>query len=179
MASAVATRYGSGYWRRHLSAKYPLTRRPGDAFDCYQVERFVQERAAGHSVPVSADRAGVSRSTGLSFEAEEAVRERLRELRAGTQTTCTVSLAWICEQLKKNAVDSREGEEPNFKASNEALKLLYEIVTDPKNDPKLSGLGTGLPMDGPALQDELRKRLSRGPDPIHVQAEARDAETAP
>jgi hypothetical protein len=133
-----------------------LTRRAGEPFDEGQVEDFVQARANGSSVKVSAGHAGIGYDAAKTLEGSPEVRERLRELRAGTQTLTTVSAAWICEQLKVNVERARDCEQ--YKSSNEALKLLYEIVT--KDSSVLSGIGHALPAGADEMRSELRRRLS-------------------
>ena len=112
--------HGIDVWRRD----------PGAPFDDLGREQYAQARARGGTVPASANEAGVAKSSAIAFEKHPAMRERIRELRQGAQTFVGVSVGWILGELKKNAQLARD--EGQLKSSNEALKLMYDIVrTDP------------------------------------------------
>lgn len=173
-------------------ATVSTTRRAGQAFDAFEAEQYAQARASGQTIGVSATSAGVGLAAAKTLEKDPEVRSRIAELREGSKTITTVSPAWILEQLKINALESREGREyttinkageqvevtsaPNYKASNEALQMMYEIIKT--DDSILNGLGGGLPAGSKAMMQEIQKRLSApAPQPIIItQHEAVEAE---
>lgn len=145
----------------------------------WEVEQYAACRASGQTIGVSATSAGIGSTAAKTLEKSPAVRDRISELREGSKTTSTVSAAWILEQLRVNALEAREGRAyttvdrqgnpvevtspPNYKASTDALELMYQIITT--NEGVLNGIGTNLPRDEKGLRAELRKRLSGGGAP--------------
>ena len=137
-----------------------MTRRPGRGFDDAQAEAFATALANGETLPRAAAFAGVGRKQGLAWFALEEMRSRVSELKASRSTVTTVSPAWIAEQLKINALEARSGREyvtvnkqgaqvtcsspPDYKSSNHALMLLYQLVT---KDASVFAGGIPLPTD--------------------------------
>lgn len=109
----------------------PWHREPGDAFPSLERELFAKARARGAPVKVAASDAGVSYQTGVGYERHEAMRKRISELRQGAEDFVGVSKAWIVAQLKRNADEARE--EKAFKSSNEALHLIYKIISEDRD----------------------------------------------
>lgn len=97
-------------------------------FDKIELEDFAKARAKGGTLKAAAGIAGVSLGTAATWEKHPEVKERMRELRQGVEDFVGVSKAWVLTQLKENALEARE--ESQFKASNEALKIIYEILNN-------------------------------------------------
>lgn len=147
------------------AAELSTTRRPGHPFDAFEVEEYAQSRAAMCTIAISAQQAGIGMTVAKRLEKDEAVRTRIQELRSGTKTTTTVSPAWILEQLKQNALEARDAGQ--FKASNEALKLAYELVSSDAGI--LQGVAEKLPSSTKDLRATLRGLLtSSSQEPINV-----------
>jgi hypothetical protein len=107
------------------------TRRPLSPFDDPRLEDYCRARAAGQSPSAAATHAGYGKGHGPKLAVDPDVMERVRELRDGSNTLVTVSVGYIVQQLRKNAEEARDAGQ--FKPSNDALGLLYEIITKNKD----------------------------------------------
>jgi len=146
----------------------PFRREPGGPFDSLERERFAVARAKGMAIKASATEAGVSATAGYAFERHDAMRLRVRELRAGAETYVGVSMGWLLTQLKRNALKARKA--GAFKASNEALSLIAKIV---QRQPELTkDQARSLPPD--VTHEDVHTALTR-----RFHARARGAELVP
>lgn len=121
----------------------PWRRDPGAPFDDLGREVFAQERAKGHTLKVSSGAAGIAYRTAVEFERDERMKVRVRELRRGADNFVGVSVAWVLGELRKNVEGARE--ECAYKASNEALAMIYKIITEDKS--VASSMARALPAD--------------------------------
>lgn len=133
----------------------------GQAFDDLAKEQFATERARGTgSLKSAATVAGIGLSTAAAWEQHPLIVERVRELRAQTTQYVGASKAWVMQQLMLNVDDAREG--GAFKASNEALMLIYKMLCDDKElnaqAARLLGNGAG---DARDVQRRLRESFSK------------------
>lgn len=119
----------------------PWHRDSGDAFPSLERELFAKARARGATVKVAASDAGIAYQTGVTYERHEAMRKRVAELRQGAEDFVGVSKAWIVAQLKRNADEARE--EKAFKSSNEALMMIYKMISEDKD--LTAGMARALP----------------------------------
>ncbi len=127
----------------------------GAPFDELSREEFAKARAKGLSIKASSTAAGINPVTGAKFAGNEAIKERIRELRKGAETYIAVSKAWIIAELMKNVGMARDAE--HYKSSNEALALLYKIVSEDRE------VGANLPRELPihVSPRELQQRLQQ------------------
>ncbi len=134
----------------------PFRRSPGGPFDSLERETYARARARGEPLKAAATAAGVKPAAAYDWEKHESVKERIRELRAGSETFINVSAGWLLEQLKQNAQLAREAEQ--FKASNEALGMIAKLLV---HDPSLNANAPrALPPDV-APEDVQRTLTSR------------------
>lgn len=155
----------------------PWRRDQGAAFDDLAREQFAQARAKGNSLKASAAGAGISYSAATQFERDERMRSRVRELRQGADNFVGVSVAWVLGELRKNVEGARE--ECAFKASNEALGMIYKIISEDKS--VASSMARALPADVSRgdLQRMLRESFAKNArstskDEVVVEAEGED-----
>lgn len=134
------------------SQRREWSRLPAQPFNDVAREEFAKARAKGASPKVACQLAGVS-VTNTRWASDPAMLERVRELREGAENFVGVSKAWIIGQLKKNVEESRE--QGAYKASNEALTLLYKIVNEDKDIAEQ--MARALPPD--VRTSEIKKRL--------------------
>jgi hypothetical protein len=132
----------------------PWQREAGMAFPDLSRELFAKARARGANVKASASDAGIAYQTGMMFEKHDAMRKRVSELRQGAEDFVGVSKAWIIHQLKRNADEARE--EKAFKSSNEALHLIYKIISEDRD--VSHQMARALPPD--VSTKELKARLT-------------------
>lgn len=102
-------------------------RDPGAPFDDLAREEYAKARAKGGSIKASAQMAGVEPATGTEFEKHPEMRARIRELRSGAETFVGVSVGYILQELRRNVDIARENNQ--LKSSNEALKMMYDIIS--------------------------------------------------
>jgi hypothetical protein len=131
----------------------PFRRDPGAPFDSWEREEYAKARAKGGSLKASATLAGVTPAAVTKWERHPEVKARIRELRDGAETFVGVSTAWVINQLKINVEDAREA--GAIKASNEALGMIYKILTEDRNVGHQ--LARALPPH--VTRQELQKRL--------------------
>lgn len=131
----------------------PWRRDPGAPFDDLGREQFAQERAKGHTLKVSSGVAGIAYRTAVEFERDERMKVRVRELRRGADNFVGVSVAWVLGELRKNVEGARE--ECAYKASNEALAMIYKIISEDKS--VASSMARALPAD--VSRGDLQKML--------------------
>lgn len=102
----------------------------GAPFDDLAREQYAQARAKGDNIRTASTSAGIDYRTGMTFEKHVDMLARIRELRQGASNFVGVSVGFILSELRKNVELARE--KGQLKSSNEALKLMYDIVkTDP------------------------------------------------
>lgn len=135
-----------------MPSEKPARRRPFSVFDDAAVEDFCKARASGQTISAAAQHACVSRSRGITLSKDPEVNDRIRELRDGSNQIVTVSVAWVIGQLQKNATEAAKVGQ--FKPSNDALELLYEIVTKNKE------FGQGLRLEPGSSMANLRKAVA-------------------
>ena len=111
---------GADVWRRD----------PGAPFDDAAREDYAKARAKGGTIKACANHVGIGAPTATAWEKHPEMRGRIRELRQGAEDFVGVSVGWVIQELKRNVEEARENGQ--LKSSNEALKLIYDIVrTDP------------------------------------------------
>lgn len=104
----------------------------------------------------SCEHASTMPETGKKWQQRSEVQLRIRELKDGSNTVTLVTKAYVLNGLKKNAEESRLVGQ--YKSSNEALKILYDII---KTDREVAeGLSDGRPLSGD-LRESLRNALSQ------------------
>ena len=106
-------------------------REPGKPFPSLEREQYAQARAKGLGIGQASAAAGISVTTGSQYERHNSVRTRIGELRQTTDAYVGVSAGWVIAQLMKNVEEARENNA--FKASNEALALIYKMITEDKS----------------------------------------------
>ncbi len=129
------------------------------AFTSLERERYAKARARGDTITAASAAAGVSSATGTNYEKHEQMRKRISELRQGAETFIGVSNAWVINQLKRNAEESRD--QGAFKASNESIHLIYKIMNENKD--LASQMARSLPPDvsPKQLKSELNKAFAK------------------
>lgn len=135
-------------------------RDPGAPFDDLKKEKFAQARARGASIKVSSNTADIQYMTGMTWNKNPAMEQRVKELRRGAEDFIGVSVGWILNELKTNAKIARE--EGQLKSSNEAFKLIYEIVS---KDPTVAMNAARAIPAGASIHDvkrELMRSLTEG-----------------
>ena len=134
-------------------------REPGGAFSSLEREQYAKARARGDTITAASAAAGISSSTGTSFEKHEQMRKRISELRQGAETFIGVSNAWVINQLKRNAEEARD--QGAFKASNESIHLIYKIMNENKD--VASQMARALPpnVTPKQLKSELTKAFAK------------------
>lgn len=128
-------------------------RDPHGPFDDLAREQFAQERAKGRTIKQAAQVSGIALTTASQFAKDERMYERIRELRQGADQFVGVSVAWVLQQLRKNAEEAREVSA--FKASNEAIGMIYKIISEDKS--VASNMARTLPAD--VSRSDLQKML--------------------
>jgi hypothetical protein len=156
---APAAACGGGALMANGPAPIDLAREPMQAFTDRRVEAFARSRAGGDSISRSAEKAGLSRSSGQKLEQSEAVAARVQELQAQTAEFTDVTLVAIMAQLWTNA--QRAADNRDFKASNQALGQLVPLVE--KHGGSAAGRTLGPGGQAKSMRDELRDEL--GPKP--------------
>lgn len=106
-------------------------RDPGGPFDDLRKEEFAKARARGGSIRASSNVAGVQYATGIKWGKHPEMMARIREMRTGADDFVGATTGWVIGELKKNVEQARENLQ--FKASNEALSLIYKLVTEDKD----------------------------------------------
>ncbi len=163
----------------HTNAR-TFRRDPGAPFDDLRVENYVKARAKGGSVLAASTAAGVQKGTGIRWEKEPEVKARIGELRIGAEDFIGVSLAYVFTGLKKNAEQARDN--GAFKASNEALFLIYKLMKEDKSS--AAQMAAALPpaeAHGAALNRRLRESFSSpvidvAPEPDEEPVEAQNGD---
>ncbi len=141
-------------------------RERGQPFDDLAREQYAEARAKGGTIKASATETGVSYRDAIAWDKHPEMLQRVRELRQRTTTFIDVSVGWVLNELKKNAEIARE--ENQLKSSNEALKLIYDIL---RTDPSVAaGMARQLPptMSTRAIKQQLLKSLKGEPAPEPV-----------
>jgi hypothetical protein len=128
-------------------------RDPGGVFDDLRKEDFAKARAKGGSIRASSNHTGIGYQTGIEWERRPEMLERIRELRQGAEDFVGASTAWVIQQLKINVDAARE--QGAFKASNEAIGLIYKIMTEDKE----IGLKVARSLPHTVSGQELQARL--------------------
>jgi hypothetical protein len=139
----------------------PYRRDPGAPFDSLEREQYAKARAKGASVKAASVSAGVSKQMAYELEKHDAIRARIRELRQGAEDYVGFSKAWILQQLKQNAEESRN--DGAWKSSNEALGMMYKIMSEDRDVGHQ--MARALPPDVTPreLQKALRERFNQKP----------------
>lgn len=103
-------------------------RKPGQPFDDERLEAYVRCRASGQSIKIAAEESGLAKSSAQKIEASEAYKERLAEYKSDTKRFPPITVAALMEKLVRNA--DRAAEESDFKASNQAIQMLLDLVRE-------------------------------------------------
>jgi hypothetical protein len=138
----------------------PWHREPGMSFSSLERELFAKARARGCTIKAASSDAGIAIVTGTQYERHEAMRKRISELRQGAEDFVGVSKAWIVAQLKRNADEARE--EKAFKSSNEALQMIYKIISEDRD--VSANMARALPHTVSAADIKARLKASFKPD---------------
>ncbi len=173
----------------HPQKRDLFRRDPGGCFDDYRLETYAKARAKGGSIASAGVATGVSKETAKRWEQHPEMRARLRELRDGAEDFIGVSKAYVLRELQKNVELARE--QNAIKSSNEALHLIYRIISEDNNVAHQMAAAKQLPTTG-AGQDLQRRlkaafstpRLSEAarpePEPATIDVTPEpDAESAP
>jgi hypothetical protein len=159
-------RSGNVSWRRD----------PAGPFDDLKREDFARARAKGGSIKASSNVVGIVYTTGIAWERHPAMLERIRELRQGAEDFVGASTAWVIQQLKVNVDAARE--QGAYKASNEAISLIYKIMSEDKE----IGLKVARSLPHTVSGNELQARLKESfnqPSPSTPRRKQRSAEPLP
>lgn len=134
-------------------------REPGGPFDDLRREDFAQARAKGANIKAAGKAAQLGTyQTALEWSKHPDMLGRIRELRQGAEDFVGASIGYVIEELKRNVRRSRK--EKHFKSSNEALGMIYKIIS---TDPTVrSQVARALPpqASGQNLQAALRNAFS-------------------
>jgi hypothetical protein len=132
---------------------------PGEPFFDTRVESYARLRSENHSLRRSALEAGIAATSAQKLEKDDAVQERVVELRDLTRKFTVISSGAVMDQLWKNAV--RGYESNDLRSSNQALQLLLGLVKDPKGSASSTGgHAMQLAMRSPnELRDQFRELL--------------------
>lgn len=133
-------------------------RDPGGPFDDLRKEEFAKARARGGSIRASSNVAGVQYQTALTWEKHPDMMARIREMRAGADDFVGATTGWVIGELKKNVEQARE--EKQFKASNEALSLIYKLVTEDKDAALKVTRNLPANVQGTALQNAVMEAFN-------------------
>ncbi len=138
--------------KRAIMRRDAWSRVDGMPFDDVAREEYAKARAKGASPKVACQQAGVSAGC-ITWERDARMLARIRELREGAETFVGVSKAWVIGMLRKNAEKAHE--EGQLKSSNEALSILYKILSEDRDVGAM--MARALPHD--VTPSELQRRL--------------------
>lgn len=144
----------------------------GAPFDDHRVETYCKARAKGGNVHAASNAAGVHKQTGIRWEKEPEVKARMSELRLGAEDFIGVSLAYVFTGLKRNAEEARDS--GAFKASNEALFLIYKLMKEDKSSAHQMAAALPGNLEGRQLQRALEasfEEREREPEPAVIDVE--------
>jgi hypothetical protein len=164
--------------------KVAFRRDPGAPFDDLRKEEFAKARARGGSIRAASNVAGTQYATGLSWEKHPEMKARIREMRSGADDFVGATAGWVIGELKKNVEAARENLQ--FKASNEALALIYKLVNEDKDAALKITRSLPAHVQGQELQSRVmdafnapaprpKKRLARNAKQVETQEDDRQA----
>ncbi len=154
-------------------------RTPGQPFHDLGREQYAVARAKGATIKAAAQEAGANYRDCQDWDKHPEMLERIRELRQRTTQFVDVSVGYILNELKKNAEIARD--EGQLKSSNEALKIMYDII---RTDPSIANnMARQLPptMSTKSIKAQLLKSLKgeTAPVPPSVETTAEPVESGP
>lgn len=119
--------------RRQTSDLGSWERGSDGTFNDLKKERFATALASSKTCSDAAKEVGIGYNTALAWAKHTDMQERKRALRStpAVSQIFRVSIAMIVAELHRNAMEARDAQQ--FKASNDALKTMYDIAKDEKS----------------------------------------------
>jgi hypothetical protein len=146
---------------------------PRSPFVDTRVETYSRLRASNAGIKNSAKEAGIALISAQKLEKNDAVQERMVEIRENARAFTTVSMGAIMDRLWRNATEAAEGRGGDYKASNQALQMLISLTQ--KDGSRAAGMLMGVRSPS-ELRDQFRELLSSPALPVATDTTSADSE---